>query len=75
MATVAREKNNTDFGIGITGVSGPVEVEGKPPGQIYIALSSTEELREFQMRVPSRRLTIKRRGTNTVITELIKMIG
>ena len=75
MATLARERNNTDFGIGITGVSGPEEVQGKPPGQIYIALSSTEELREFQMRVPSRRLTIKRRGTNTAITELIKMIG
>ena len=75
MATLARARNNTDFGIGITGVSGPEEVEGKPPGQIYIALSSTEELREFQMRVPSRRLTIKRRGTNTAITELIKMIG
>ena len=75
MATLARARNNTDFGIGITGVSGPEEVQGKPPGQIYIALSSTEELREFQMRVPSRRLTIKRRGTNTAITELIKMIG
>ena len=75
MATIARERNNTDFGIGITGVAGPEEVEGKPPGQIYIALSSKGELREFQMRVPSRRLTIKRRGTNTAITELIKMIG
>lgn len=75
MATIARERNHADFGIGITGVSGPVEVEGKPPGQIYIALSSKRELREFQMRVPSRRLTIKRRGTNTAITELIKMIG
>jgi len=75
MAAIVRERNNADFGIGITGVPGPEELEGKPAGQIYIAICSKDELKEFQMRVPPRRLTIKRRGSNTALTELRKMIG
>jgi len=75
MATIVRERNKADFGIGVTGVPGPEELEGKPAGQIYIAICSKDDLREFEMRVPPRRLTIKRRGSNTALTELRKMIG
>ena len=75
MATAARERGGADFGIGVTGVLGPAEQEGKPPGQIYIAIASDKELREFQLRVPPRRLVIKRRAANTALTELRKMIN
>ena len=75
MATAARESSGADFGIGIAGVIGPEEQEGKPPGQIYIAIAADKELREFQMRVPPRRLVIKRRAANTALTELRKMIS
>jgi nicotinamide-nucleotide amidase len=75
MATAARERGGADFGIGVTGVLGPAEQEGKPPGQIYIAIAAEQELREFQLRVPPRRLVIKRRAANTALTELRKMIN
>ena len=76
MATAARESGGTDFGIGVAGVIGPEEQEGKSPGQIYIAISANnEEIREFQLRVPPRRLVIKRRAANTALTELRKMIS
>ena len=38
MATAARERTGADAGLGITGVAGPSEVEGKPVGTFYIAL-------------------------------------
>jgi nicotinamide-nucleotide amidase len=74
MAIAARESSGADFGIGVAGVIGPGEQEGKAPGQIYIAISAGNELREFQLRVPPRRLVIKRRAANTALTELRKMI-
>ena len=75
MATAARESSGADFGIGVAGVLGPAEQEGKAPGQIYIAIAADQELREFQLRVPPRRLVIKRRAANTALTELRKMIS
>ncbi len=75
MAIAARESAGADFGIGVAGVIGPAEQEGKPPGQIYIAIAANNELREFQLRVPPRRLVIKRRAANTALTELRKMIN
>lgn len=75
MATTARESSGADFGIGVAGVLGPAEQEGKAPGQIYIAIAADQELREFQLRVPPRRLVIKRRAANTALTELRKMIS
>ena len=75
MAAAARVNSGADFGIGIAGVIGPEEQEGKPPGQIYIAIATDQEIREFQMRLPPRRLVIKRRASNTALTELRKMIS
>ncbi len=75
MATAARESGGADFGIGVAGVMGPAEQEGKAPGQIYIAIAADNELQEFELRVPPRRLVIKRRAANTALTELRKMIN
>ncbi len=38
MARAAREGLRADYGIGITGVAGGEEVEGKPPGTMHIAV-------------------------------------
>lgn len=38
MARAVRERLGTDFGLGITGVAGPDEQEGKPVGTVYIAI-------------------------------------
>ena len=38
MARVARERLSADMGIGVTGVAGPDEQEGKPAGTVHIAL-------------------------------------
>ncbi len=39
MARAARVSLDASYGIGITGVAGPDELEGKPPGTMHIAVS------------------------------------
>ena len=74
MALVAQGSTAADFGIGLTGVLGPQEVEGHRPGTIHIAIAHGDDVREFPLRTPPRRLVIKRRSCNTALTELRKLI-
>ena len=74
MAQVAQSATAADFGIGLTGVLGPQELEGHRPGTIHIAIAHGDDVREFPLRTPPRRLVIKRRSCNTALTELRKLI-
>jgi nicotinamide-nucleotide amidase len=74
MAVAIRERLKADFGIGITGVAGPDTLEGKPVGQVFLAIAGPDEVKGFEMRTPPRRIVIKRRAANTALTELRKMI-
>lgn len=74
MAQVAASATAADFGIGMTGVLGPQELEGHRPGTIHIAIAHGDDVREFPLRTPPRRLVIKRRSCNTALTELRKLI-
>ena len=74
MASAARERLEADYGIGIAGVSSPEGENGHPAGQIFIAIAGPDGVKELAMRVPPRRITIKRRGSNTALTELRKLI-
>ncbi len=74
MALAAQGSTAADYGIGLTGVLGPQEVEGRRPGTIHIAIAHGDDVREFPLRTPPRRLVIKRRSCNTALTELRKLI-
>ena len=74
MAQVAQSATAADFGVGLTGVLGPQELEGHRPGTIHIAIAHGDDVREFPLRTPPRRLVIKRRSCNTALTELRKLI-
>ena len=74
MALAAQATAGSDFGVGVTGVLGPREFEGHRPGTIHIAISHGEDVHEFPLRTPPRRLVIKRRSCNTALTELRKLI-
>ena len=74
MALVAQGSTAADFGVGLTGVLGPQEMEGHRPGTIHIAIAHGDDVREFPLRTPPRRLVIKRRSCNTALTELRKLI-
>ena len=74
MSQVAQSATAADFGIGMTGVLGPQDLEGHRPGTIHIAIAHGDDVREFPLRTPPRRLVIKRRSCNTALTELRKLI-
>jgi nicotinamide-nucleotide amidase len=75
MSRAVRQNLEADIGIGITGVAGPSEVEGKPVGQVYLAIASADGVKEFEFRVPPRLVTIKRRIANTALIELRRIIN
>ena len=75
MARAIRERMGADLGIGITGVAGPEELEGKPVGLAYLAIASESQVKEMELRVPPRRTVIKRRLSNQALIQLRKMIA
>ena len=74
MARTIAQNMGADFGIGITGVAGPTEQEGKPVGLMYVAITGPAGEKELQLRVPPRRITIKRRVSNTALIELNRLV-
>ena len=68
------ENLDTDFGIAIIGVLGPDELENTPVGQVHISISSHNQNKNVSLKLPPRRLQIKRRASNTALTELLKLI-
>ncbi len=74
MAETVRRNLNADLGIGVTGVTGPGELEGKPLGLAYICVTDGKHSREMEMRLPPRRVTIKRRVPNQALIELRRLV-
>jgi nicotinamide-nucleotide amidase len=62
MATAARERLGADAGLGITGVAGPSEIEGKPVGTAHIALDLQGETRVTSTQWSTTRAEFKRRA-------------
>jgi PncC family amidohydrolase len=67
MATAARKQTGADVGVGITGVAGPEESEGKPVGTVYVALDVRGELKVTEGRHRSNRADIKRLATTRAL--------
>lgn len=74
MAQAIRARFDATFGIGITGVPGPGEIEGKPVGLAYFAIAGAETVHAQEMRVSPRRVTLKRRVANAALIELSKLL-
>jgi nicotinamide-nucleotide amidase len=71
MARAAREKMSADVSIGITGVAGPDEQEGKPVGTAHIALDDgSGEARVVTYQFAQSREMIKRRAVTTALSLL-----
>jgi nicotinamide-nucleotide amidase len=74
MADTVRRNLNADLGVAVTGVPGPGDFEGKPLGLAYICVTNGEQTREMEMRLPPRRVTIKRRVPNQALIELRRLV-
>jgi nicotinamide-nucleotide amidase len=74
MATVVREKLGSSIGIGLTGVMGPDEMEGKSIGTIFIGLDDGQRRQSFAKTYPGTRLQIKQRAVTAALFELRKLL-
>jgi nicotinamide-nucleotide amidase len=71
MARAAREKLEASVGVGITGVAGPDEQEGKPVGTIHIAIDAIWAPPQSMSYVfPQGRVAVKRRAVTTALVLL-----
>ena len=70
MAEVTRQRFGADLGVGITGVAGPSEMEGKPAGIAHIAIDDGKEKRHILGLYPPLRQEVKRRATHHALFEL-----
>ena len=75
MAQAVRRELGADYGIGIAGSPGPLEGGEGPMGTAYLAIVGPERSKEMELRVPPRRVTIKRRMSNTALIELRKLVA
>ncbi len=71
MARVARERLQTDIGIGVTGVAGPDPQDDKPPGTIHIALDAAFTVPQtVSYTFAQGREAVKRRAVTTALSLL-----
>ena len=76
MARAARERLAADIGIGVTGVAGPDEEEGKPAGTVHIALDDgSGEARVVSYAFPQARQDVKRRAVTTALSLLRRVLS
>ena len=81
MAQAARSGGgiSADIGLGVAGVLGPEDLEGKPPGTYHIAIAmggDTEDtVRHIPGRLPPRRQVIRRRVSSTALIELRRILS
>lgn len=60
MARAARERLGGDVGVGITGVAGPGDAEGKPRGTVHIGIVAGDRAETFSYRYGFPRQQVKR---------------
>jgi len=70
MAEAARRSHGTDCGIGVTGVAGPDDLEGNPPGLVYIGVSHPGGTTTSECRFPARRALVRGRAVTSALLAL-----
>ena len=74
MARAAREGLEADLGIGVTGVAGPSEMEGKPVGTVFMAIDHREKQAAHSGKYPGGRIDIKTRIVATTLFHLRRIL-
>jgi len=74
MARAARHSLDADYGIGVTGVAGPEELEGKPPGTVHVAVHDGRAPEVISYTFYQGRTATKRRAVTTALFLLRRSI-
>ncbi|MGO8949802.1 MAG: CinA family protein [Ktedonobacterales bacterium] len=74
MAQAVKQFCTSDIGVGITGVAGPEEQEGRPVGEVHIGIASAqrEDVRTFQF--GGDRIAIKQQAITAALHDLLDQL-
>ena len=59
LATGVRDRLSATYGVGVTGVAGPQEQEGKPTGTVHVAVAGPAGVRTSSARLPGDRQRVR----------------
>ena len=74
MAKAARLQLGADVGVGITGVAGPSEQEGKPAGTVFVGVDHESAARGHATRYQMARADVKMRAVTSALFELRQLL-
>jgi nicotinamide-nucleotide amidase len=75
MAEGVRRLLGADVGLGITGVGGPDEQEGKPPGTVHLAVADRHGIRSRELFLEGDPQEVVAASTTTALEELARALG
>ena len=70
MALGVRERLGADVGIATTGVAGPAEQEGQPPGTVFLGLAYRDHAEALRVRLPGDRRRVREYAVISVLNLL-----
>ncbi len=70
MATGVQKLLGTDIGLSVTGVAGPAEQDGQPPGTVFFGLAIGDEVETVDVRLPGDRDRVRQFATISVLNLL-----
>ena len=70
MALGVRERLGADVGIATTGVAGPAEQEGQPPGTVFLGLAHRDHAEALRVRLPGDRRRVREYAVISVLNLL-----
>ena len=70
MALGVRERLGADVGIATTGVAGPAEQEGQPPGTVFLGLARGDRTEALRVRLPGDRRRVREYAVISVLNLL-----
>lgn len=74
MADGVRSVLGTDVGLATTGVAGPAEQEGKPPGTVFVAAAAGDRVEARELRLPGDRDRVRQLSVISAMDLLRRML-
>jgi nicotinamide-nucleotide amidase len=74
LALGARQRMDADFGIGVTGVAGPGEQDGRPVGEVFIAVSSESHVLAKRYQFAGSRMEIRIATAAATLSDFVSFL-
>ncbi len=75
MATGIRALTGATYGVATTGVAGPSEQEGKPPGTVYVGLAGPGRADAIELSLSGEREAISEQTCDAALDALAEVVG